>query len=170
MQRSSSGHEEGRENDHERHKRSPERKHVQDGKRHIRRANLNRQKVISEPALRRRGQHEEDHDRAVHGEQAQVSFRLDLAHQRQNRRRPDHVNSHQQRQEHPDKHCHQREKVILQPDHLVIQAEDVFADKPLRGVRVDCSRSRHYCFSASRVASHLSKSSWLTTVSMPCIL
>ena len=138
-------------------------------------------KVVAESALRRRGQHEEHHDGAVHGQQAEISFRLDFADQRQHRRRPDHVNAHQQRQEHADKHRRQRQKVILDPDDLVIEAEDVFANEAGRGrVRVDRVRivsvgimsvlGNHYCFSASRAASHLSKSSWLTTFNMPCIL
>ncbi len=41
-----------RDDGHERDERCPERKHVQHRKRHIRRPNLNRQKIISEPALR----------------------------------------------------------------------------------------------------------------------
>ncbi len=183
MQRSAASHEEGGENHDERNECGPERKHVQDWKRHVRRADLNGQKVIAESALRRRGQHEEHHDGAVHGQQAEIGFRLDLAEQRQIRRRPDHVNAHQQRQEHADKHRGQRQKVILKPDDLVIETEDVFANEAGRG-RVGMNRvavgvvsvvivsalGNHYCFSASRAASHLSKSSWLTTFSMPCIL
>ena len=181
VQRRAAGDEERGEHDHERDERGPERKHVQDRERHVLRADLDRQEVIAESALRRRGQHEEHHDGAVHGQQAEVGFRLDLAEQRQIRRRPDHVDAHQQRQEHADKHRRERQKVILQPDDFVIQAENVFANEAGRG-RVSVNRVRvvsvgvvsvlgnHYCFSASRAASHLSKSSWLTTFSMPCIL
>ena len=60
-------------------KRHPERQHVQNGKRHIRRADLNRQKVIAKAALRRRGEHEKHHDRAVHGQQTEIRLRLDVA-------------------------------------------------------------------------------------------
>ena len=132
MQWSSSSHKESRQYHHESDERSPERKHVQDRKRHIRCADLDGQKIVPESALRRRRQHEEHHNRAVHGQQAQVGFGLDLAYQRQNRRRPDHVKAHQQRQKHADKHRHQRQKVVLQPDDFVIQAENIFADKALR--------------------------------------
>ena len=101
--------------------------------------------------------------------------------QRQIRRRPNHVDAHQQRQKHADEHRRQRQKIILQPDDFVIQAEDVFANEAWSGPRereLRANRVRrvvsvlgnHYCFSASRAASHLSKSSWLTTFSMPCIL
>src|SRR5262249_18910898 len=128
------------------------------------------QKVISEPALRRCGQHEEHHDRAVHGEQTEISFGLYLANQRNRSRRPDHVDAHQQRQEHPHKHCRQRQEVVLDPDHLVIKAEHIFTNETLRrAVRVSFL-GHHYCFSASRCANHLSNSSWLTTFTMPCIL
>ena len=91
------------------------------------------------------------------------------------------MDAHQQRQEHADKHRGQRQKVILEADDFVIQAENVFANEAGRGrvrvnrvsvvsVRIVSVLSNHYCFSASRAASHLSKSSWLTTFSMPCIL
>jgi len=36
---------------------------------------LNRQKIIAEPGLRRRGQHHKHHDRAVHGHQRQILLR-----------------------------------------------------------------------------------------------
>ena len=171
MQRRSAGHKERRDDHDEADERRPERKHVQDRERHVRRANLNRQKVISEPALRRRRQHEEHHDGAVHRQQAEIRLRLDLAHQRQHRGRPDQVNAHQQRQEHPDKHRRERQEEILNADDFVIEAENVFPDETLRSVRVNrFAGVAIYCFSASRAASHLSKSSWLTTWTMPCIL
>ena len=147
MQRSASRHKKRRDDHHESHKRRPERKHVQDRKRHIRRADLNGQKVISESSLRRRGQHEEHHDGAVHGEQAEIGFRLDLAHQRQHRGRPDQMNAHQQRQEHPHKHCRERQKEILNADNFVIEAENIFPNESLRSVRVSRSRGRHFIVS-----------------------
>ena len=81
----------------------------------------------------------------------------------------------------PTKTARQRQKVILQPDDFVIETEDVFTNEAawgcmgvnrVRVVSVGIGGLGHhdYCFSASRAASHLSKSSWLTTFSMPCIL
>ena len=100
MQRCAAGNEEGRDHHDEGEQSRPEREHVQDGKRHVRRADLDRQKVIPESALRRRGQHEEHHDGAVHRDQREIGFRLDLAQNRQISRRPDQMDAHQQRQEH----------------------------------------------------------------------
>ena len=172
VQGSPAAHEEGGNQDHKCHKSRPERQHVQDGKRHVGRADLNRQKVISETALRRGGEHEEHHDGAVHGEQTEIGFRLDLADERQLRGRPDQVDAHQQGQKHAGEHRDQRQKVVLKADYLVVQAENVFPDKALGGgVRVyKVGASHGYCFAASRSASHLSKSAWLTTFTMPCIL
>ena len=97
MQRRTASYKERCNNRDERDERGPERKHIQDRKRHIWRANLNRQKIISESPLRRRRQHKKHHDGAMHREQAQVSLRLDLPNQRQRNLRPDEVNPHQQR-------------------------------------------------------------------------
>ena len=177
VQRRAAGDEESREHDHEGEDGDPERQHVQNGESHVRSADLNRQEVIAEAALRRGGENEEHHDGAVHGHQCQVGFRLDVAEQRQSSARPDQVDAHQQRQKHADEHGGQRQKVILNSDDFVVEAENLLADEPLwcrvgvnahRGPRM--SRVAIYCFSASRAASHLSKSSWLTTFSMPCIL
>src|SRR5439155_21110132 len=111
----------------------PERKHVQDWERHVWRSDLNRQNVVSEAALRRRGQHEEHHDGAVHSQQAEISLRLDLAYQRQAHPRPDHVDAHQQREKHSHKHRREREEEILKPNNFVIEAENVLANETLRG-------------------------------------
>ena len=170
MQRRSTSHKEGRKDHDEADKGRPEREHIQDRKCHVGRANLDGQKVIPKSALWRGGQHKEHHDRAMHGEQAEVGFRLDLTHQWNRRVRPDHVNAHQQRQEHSYEHCRERQKKVLNANDFVVEAENVFPDEPLRSVRMNRSRGRHYCFSVSRAASHLSKSSWLTTCTMPCIL
>ena len=97
MQRCASGHKKRRKHDYEGYERCPEREHVQDRKCHVRRADLNGQEVIAESTLRRRGQNEKHHDGAVHGQQAEVCFRLDVAYQRQNCSRPDQVDAHQQR-------------------------------------------------------------------------
>jgi len=120
MQWRSSGNEESGEHHDETQECCPERKHVQHGESHVRRANLNGQEVIAEAALGRGGEHEENHDGAVHRYQAEVSLRLDLAQQRQRHRGPDHVDAHQQRQEHSDKYCRQSQEIILQADDFVV--------------------------------------------------
>ena len=138
MKRRAASYKECRDEDDKRDESGPKRKHVEDRESHIRRADLNGQKVIPEPALRSRGQHEKHHDGAVHGQQTQVSLRLDIADQRQGNGWPDQVNAHQQGQEHSHENCRKRQEVILQPDHLVIEAENIFADKALRSsVRVN---------------------------------
>ena len=45
------------------------------------------------------------------------------------RRRPNHVDAHQQRQEHADEHRRQCQKIILKPDYFVVETEDVFANE-----------------------------------------
>ena len=81
MQGRAARHEEGREDHDEADKGRPERQHVQDRECHVRRADLNGQEIVAETALRRRGQHEEHHDRAVHRHQSQISLGLHLAQQ-----------------------------------------------------------------------------------------
>ena len=40
--------------------------------------------------------------------------------------------THKQRKKHAEEHREQRQEIILDPDHLVIQAENVFPDEPGR--------------------------------------
>src|SRR4051794_22619257 len=56
------------------HERSPEREHVEDGEGHVLRSDLNREEVVSEAALRRGRQHEEDHHRAVHRDEREIEL------------------------------------------------------------------------------------------------
>src|ERR1039457_6271898 len=57
--------------------------------------------------------------------------------------RVDHVESHEQRKTHDDQHRKQGQKVVLDADDLVVQAEDILPDEALRRVmRVDYGR-RH---------------------------
>src|SRR5260370_7900414 len=103
-----------------------------------------------------------------------ISFRFDVAEQRQMEVRPDQVDAHQQRQKHADEHRGQRQKIILQADDFMIETENPLADEPLRCCVSVSFVGRefpgsHYCFSASRAANHLSKSSCLTPFTMPSI-
>jgi len=60
-----------------------------------------------------------------------------MRQQRQRGRRPNQMDAHQQRQKHPDEHRGQCQKIILEPDNFVVQAEDPLSNEPLRGcVRV----------------------------------
>jgi hypothetical protein len=164
-------HKECRQHDHKGDEGRPKGKHIQNRERHVGGADLNRQKVVAESALWRRGQHEEHHDGAVHRKQTQICFGLNVADHRQVRVRPDQVNPHEQRQEHAHPHCGQRQEEVLDTDDLMIETKDVFPNEALEGrMRVNHFRGSHYCLSASRAAIHLSKSSWLTTFNMPCIL
>jgi len=98
----------------------------------VRGADLNREKIISETALRRGGKHEEHHDGSVHGEEAQIVLWLDLTDEGQDSGGPNQVNAHQKRKEHADKHSDEREKVILQTNDFVIETEDPLAKEALR--------------------------------------
>src|SRR5208282_3489800 len=60
----------------------PEREHVEDGERHVGRADLYGQEIVSEATLGRGSQHEKHHDGAVHGDQAEIGFGFDRAQQR----------------------------------------------------------------------------------------
>ena len=64
------GHHDGEGNE-----RDPEREHVEHGEGHVARAHLDGQKVVAEARQRRGGQHEEDHDGAVHGHHRQIELR-----------------------------------------------------------------------------------------------
>ena len=70
---------------------------------------------------------------AVHGQQAEIGFRLNMTEDRQICRRPNHMDTHQQRQKHADEYRAQRQKVILQPNDFVIEAEDVFTNEAAWG-------------------------------------
>ena len=113
--------------------RRPKRKHVQDGEGHVGRADLYGQEIVAEAALGRGSQHEKHHDRAVHGYQGEIGFGFDLAHQRQDRRRPDEMDPHQQGEKHADENRGEREEIILQPDDLVVETKNPFANEALRG-------------------------------------
>ena len=147
VQRSPTGHEERRDDNDEADEGRPERQHVQDRERHVGRADLNRQKIISEAALGGGCQHEKHHDGAVHRQQAQIRFGLDLADHGQHVRRPYQVDAHQQREKHSDKHGGECQEEILNADDFVVQTEDVFPDETLRSVRVNRSRGRHFIVS-----------------------
>ena len=142
--RRSALHEECCHHHHQCQKRGPEGEHVQHRERHVLSANLDRKEIISKTALRRRGQHEEHHDRAMHGHQRQVQFRRHDAARRAGGPklfeecdlgvRIHHVKSHQHRQRHPQKHREQRQKIVLNADDFVIEAENIAANKTLRRV------------------------------------
>src|SRR5207302_9490629 len=92
---------------------------------HLARAQLQRQQIISHGTLRRQSEHKENHQRAVHGQEREKSFRRDLAEQRHLAARPSEMPAHGTRQRASDNRGQQRKKKILQADHLVIAAEKV---------------------------------------------
>src|ERR1017187_5248034 len=110
------------------------------------------------------GQHEEHHDGAVHGHQRQVQ--LGRHHAARRRRGPevrepghfglrvDHVEAHQQRQRHPQQYREQPEKVILNSDHFVIQAENVLSDEALRRLVRQMGGGRHDLSSGLSSGTH----------------
>ena len=67
--RGSIGNKKCQNEDEEADERGPERHHVEPRKRHVFRADLNRQKIIAKASKRGVGQDEEHHERSVHGQQ-----------------------------------------------------------------------------------------------------
>src|SRR6201998_1784937 len=134
-------HEEGRDQDAEGEEGSPERHHVETGEGHVFGADLDGKKIVSEGCKGRIGEHEEHHQRAVHGENGQVVLgghdaagSADLREQSQagdRQIRPDQVNAHQPGENHADEHGDQGEPIVLLADHFVVETEDVFADEAL---------------------------------------
>ena len=126
----------------EAHESDPERHHVQERKGHIFRPDLNRQKIVAKATLGRRRQHEENHEGSVHRHQRKVKLaghysarsagRKQRAHDGPMSSRPAQVHAHQHRHDHADDHGAQRQQDILNADHFVIEAEDVFANETLR--------------------------------------
>src|SRR5205823_7350067 len=88
---------------------------------------LDRQEIVSEAALRGRGQHEENHESAVQGQQAEVLLILQQMELRSRQ-----VDPHQHGKNETDKHRSQRQEVVLNANNFMIEAEDVFADEASR--------------------------------------
>src|SRR6266511_6022910 len=163
--------EERREQDEQRQQRNPERRHVDPRERHVFRADLNRQKEIAEARERRRGQHEEHHDRAVHRHQREVVFGSnhapsrsrgsELPQPRHGRLGPPEMEPHDPGEHHPRHHRDERQIEILPADHLVVDAEHVASQEALRP-RVTCRDAmRHWAAAFS--LSHWSKSARVFT-------
>ena len=114
--------------------RDPERHHVEVRERHVFRAGLDGQEEIAERGERGSGEHEEDHDGAVHGHQLQVVLRRHhvtrrarLGEQVQPGNGPtaeSEVDAHEPGEKHSDQGRDQGQRVILLADHFVVDAED----------------------------------------------
>ena len=132
--------------------RHPKREHVQVRKSHVRRADLNRQKIVSEAALRRRREDEEHHDRAVHRQHRRILLRRhdSALNERNVRARPRQVETHDHGKNHSDDDRRHGQQDVLDADHFMIDAEDVLADKARRRVRHDVERANS-CMASCRV-------------------
>jgi hypothetical protein len=112
----------------------PRRKRAEPRQRRAGRAELQGQHVVAEAADRRRGQHEEHHDGAVHRDQRQVELGRHRACRRGCRqhaleppeivRRIGELPAHDQRQRHPDHQRQHREREIAQTDALVVTSQE----------------------------------------------
>src|SRR5258706_5177844 len=109
----------------------PEGHHVETRKGHVFGADLDRQEVVAEPGEGRVGQHKENHERAVHGEEREIVFRSDdaarsavLGDQVEPNNlcvRPDEMKAHEPRQNHAREDGNQSEPVILLADHFMVE-------------------------------------------------
>ncbi len=129
--------EERKNEDDEGGQRGPEGHHVEARKRHILRADLDGEKIVPEAGEGRVGEHEENHERPVHGQQRQIVFGSDHAAGSAGFReqiepghlrvRPHKMEPHQPRENHAGEHGHQSEAVILFANNFMVQAEYVLA-------------------------------------------
>ncbi len=115
----------------ERGNRSPERKEVQRGEGHFACADLQRKEIVSEAGLGRRGKHQKNHQRTVErGERGKAIRRVAKAgEERKMHPRPYQVDAHEQRHRHPKKNTEEREPKIVEPDGLVVSAENAARQK-----------------------------------------
>src|SRR6266436_989717 len=105
----------------------PKREKVQRGKSHFARADLQRQEIVSEPGLRRGGEHQENHQRTMEcGESGKTVRRVaETGEKREMQSRPDQVDAHEQRHGHAKENAEEREPKIVQANGLVVGVEDV---------------------------------------------
>jgi hypothetical protein len=91
-------------------------------------AELAGQDEIAEASLGRRGEHEEDHQGAVEGDQSEVVFGQDGAVEGDRKIGPDQVDAHQQREHRADGDGEDGEQKILDADDVVVGGEEVAAE------------------------------------------
>ncbi len=115
----------------ERDNRSPERKEVQRGEGHFACTDLQRKEIVSEAGLGRRGKHQKNHQRTVErGERGKTIRRVAKAgEEREMHARPDQMDAHEQRHGHAQENAEQRQPKIVQPNRLVVSAENAARQK-----------------------------------------
>jgi hypothetical protein len=112
--------------------REPEAGGVEAGEGHGAGADLGGEDEVAEAGLWRSGEDEEQHDRAVDGDQREVVFGEDGAVKRKGPIGPDQMDAHQQREEGADDDGDEREDEVLDSDGAVIGGEDA-GEYGLRG-------------------------------------
>ena len=123
------------EHDDRREERDPVGQHVQERERHVPGADLQRHQVIAETADQHEGDEEEHHDGAVHGDDCEVELGCHDAarHAKWQQARqpqplvlgPPELKSNQRRERRAGQGHHQAREDVLDPDDLVVGAEDV---------------------------------------------
>ena len=83
-------------------------------------ADLGGEDQVAEAGLRSGGEDEEEHDRAVDGDQGEVIFGQDRAVEREGPVGPDEMDAHQEREEGSDGDGDEREDEVLDADDAVI--------------------------------------------------
>ena len=91
--------------------RGPKGKQIDYREGHFASANLEGQEIVAEACLRRGGEHEENHQRAVEHGESGVAFRraAESGKKRNLRRGPDEVHAHEQRENHSENNATQCE-------------------------------------------------------------
>ncbi len=120
----------------------PEREEVQCGESHFARADLQRKKIISEAGLRRRREHQKNHERTMQRSQRCKTIRriAEGGEKRQMHTRPNQVDAHEQRHRHAKKNTEEREPQVVEANGFVVGIEDVTGQKAaLRRFLVICS-------------------------------
>ncbi len=111
--------------------------HAREG--HVAGAELAGQDEVAEASLGRGGEHEEDHQGAVEGDQREVVLGQDGAVEGDREVGPDQVDAHQQREHGADGDGDDGEQEVLEADDVVVGGEDVAAE-PGERLRVELGK------------------------------
>ncbi len=153
-------HEERRGGDEDARHQDPVGEHVERGKCHVARSDLERDQIVPEAAHQGNRHEEEDHDRAVHRDERDVELGLHEtafhAHGKNPReevplrRWPGELEPDEPGEERPQYTHEAAGEVVLNPDDFVVGAEDVAAQEALlnRGLELDVAG--HFRLSSSQ--------------------
>ena len=154
------GNKEGGEQNDEGGSGDPEGDGVESREGHAAGADLLGEDEAGESDLRRDGEHEEDHQRAVHGDEGQIIFRLEKAEEGKWRVGPDAMDAHDEREQSADGDGGEGKQEIEDSEGAVLSGEEAQLH------RVGASA---WACALERVASQMSNSAGETTESTACM-